>query len=281
MSRALAIAALALAGCHGDVCSSGGSCIDLTVASDGTVAQVDQLELRVYGAASFGPGRTTRLGNPVPFPVTSDIAIPDGRTGSVTVSVVALANGAVVGEGAHGVNILPGARARVTVTVTAKQPRHVFLLAPRNGRLGDRATVDKACGDAAAGAELQGNFVALLGYASIPGSPASYVSLTGGDRQVVRSDGLLVATDATFFQADHVEPIDTGPSGEPATSDCVWTNFTPNGVAPKGGADCAGWMDDMLLRGNYGEPQQSNVNWCNFGDNQTCDALCHVYCLEQ
>lgn len=36
-----------------------------------------------------------------------------------------------------------------------------------------------------------------------------------------------------------------------------------------------------MMRGNYGLVAKADVNWADFGDNKTCDALCHVYCMEQ
>jgi hypothetical protein len=282
MIRRAAMAALGLglallAGCHSDVCN-GGTCIELVVASDGTVPQVDQLNLRMIGAATYGPAKTDVLDKPLALPVTTDFLIPEGRTGTVTVEVDGLLAGAVVGEGAHSIAINPDNRVTLTVTLTSKKPRRIFLLPPHDGRLGGRDVVANTCTIAASKVGLDGMYAGVIGYAGIAG-PAMTLTLNGGDREIVLTNGLLVATDSTFYLPDHLAPINLGPAMDQASQECVWTNFDPSGMAR--GADCAGWTDSMLLRGNYGLTDKSDVNWADFGGNTTCDALCHVYCIEQ
>jgi hypothetical protein len=267
-----------LTSCNGDVCG-GGTCIDLRVdTADPNVTKVDQLELRVLGAATY-TGKTSSLGTPVPLPVTTDISIPDGRTGTVWVAVNGLLNAAVVGEGMHAIAIKPGMRTTLTVHLTSKPQRRVFLLPPRNGQLGGQMATDMACSMAAQTAGLSGKYKALLGYSGVVG-PSGLVMLDDGDREIVLPDNTLVASDGDFLQPNHIHAIDQGPAKERPTSECVWTNFEADGMYRT--ADCSGWTSQAVgQRGNFGEPDKSDVLWANFGGNRTCDALCHVYCIEQ
>jgi hypothetical protein len=257
VKRLFLVGALIIAGCRGDVCG-GGTCIDLRVESgDPGVTKVDQLDLRVLGAATF-TGKTMSLGAPVPLPVTTDISIPSDRSGNVWVAVTGLVAGMAVGEGAHGVVLKQGGRQTLIVKLTSKPARRVFLLSPHDGAIGGQTAADKVCGQEAQAAGLGGSYVALLGYTNVVG-PSMTVTLADGDRQIVLPDNSLVSSDSGFIAADHIAAISEMANKQPSTSDCVWTNFKSDGTAL--GADCSGWNSKQVgQRGNYGEPDHSNVN---------------------
>jgi hypothetical protein len=168
-------------------------------------------------------------------------------------------------------------------------PRRVFLTKETTfGNFGGLAGGNTICAREAMMAGLAGTFVAILG--SSARSPKSYLVLDGGARPIVRPDGQQVATDATFWEASHMKPIDVGPDGVAIgpsgnLSQNAWTGFDYTGATVAGGT-CVDWTSVTL--GYIGDPHgvapASIVGaWANYAAQGNCTSNypCHLYCIEQ
>jgi hypothetical protein len=270
---ALVACALA-AGCGAaDPCDGhAGACLSLRVEDHGGVGALDQLAIRLDGAAMLD-GRTPGTpGGAVTLPIATAIFLPPA-TGAVDVSVVGLRAGAGVGQGAAAAAIRPGAHVTVTVELQAiapgggddlalggdlagggggdlaaadlsgPQPRYVFLLPMHTSALGLQSGLDSECTSAALNGGLPGTqYKAVIAYPT--SNPRDAITL-GAGRSIVLPDGTPIATDATFFTMSHLAGINELANGQLATG-CVFTDFNPNGdrIAAAAG-DCSGWTGDV------------------------------------
>ncbi|HZS35338.1 MAG TPA: hypothetical protein VFF06_00850 [Polyangia bacterium] len=168
-------------------------------------------------------------------------------------------------------------------------PRRVFLTrAATFGNFGGLAGGDALCAKEAADAGLSGRFIALLGASTM--APKNYVVLDGGSRPIVRTDGKPVATDATFWQPTHANPIDvdaTGAQVPPSNtlSENAWTGFDYTGATVTGGT-CVDWTG--VTNGFFGDPYgvappSITGAWAVYAAQGNCTSNypCHLYCIEQ
>jgi hypothetical protein len=167
--------------------------------------------------------------------------------------------------------------------------RRIFLTRGATfGNFGGLAGGNLICAQDAMMAGLTGNFVAILG--SSTKSPNSYLVLDGGSRPIVRLDGQQVATDATFWEANHMNPINVGPDGKPVAasgnlSQNAWTGFNYTGATIANGT-CADWtsVPTGYIGDPYGVAPASIVGaWADYAAQGNCTSNypCHLYCIEQ
>lgn len=159
--------------------------------------------------------------------------------------------------------------------------RLAFLLPPAKGNLGGVFALDARCTTAANVHFHFGVFVAVIAY---PGLNAKDHIKLGAGRDIILVDGTKVATDATFWSAKHLAPINLLVDGSQAAmgdGQCVWTNFKNDGMRATGD-DCVGWSkssgDDV---GNVSDPWAANSDWGRAVSQPGCDSDCYVYCLQQ
>jgi hypothetical protein len=169
-------------------------------------------------------------------------------------------------------------------------PRRIFLTTETTyGTFGGKGGGDTICANEAQMAGLVGTFVAILGIST--SSPKNYLVLDGGDRPIVRLDGKQVATDATFWEASHLAPIDVGPDGKlvpPAVTLATdaWTGFDYTGATVLNGT-CEDWAPNSLngyIGDPYGvAPASITGAWASYAAQGNCFANypCHLYCIEQ
>jgi hypothetical protein len=164
-------------------------------------------------------------------------------------------------------------------------PRRVFLGGPTMGALGGLAGANMVCQMQADANKLGGKFVAILGTST--DGPKDRLVLDGGARKIVRTDGMVVATDDTFWSPDHLNPIVTDAGGHviaPANgiSQNAWTAFNADGTGKLGaGTNCSGWTtvnDDAV----FGDPYETigPGKWAYYAATGCANPL-HLYCIEQ
>ncbi len=309
----LAILCVLLAGCGGaDPCDGhAGACLALRVENGGGVGALDQLSIRLSGAAQLDGRTPSAPGAAVTLPVATAIYLPEA-TGAVDIGVVGLRGGTTVGQGAAVVSIRPSAHVAATVELGASmggggdlaigdgsddlanggstdlahndlaglQPRYIFLLPPHTTNLGAESGLDSECATAAASAGLPAtSYRAVIAYPTM--SPRTTLDLTAG-RDIVLPDGIEVATDSTFFATTHLSPIDELADGTVADG-CVFADFTPDGDRlPATAGDCAGWTGGGSSDVAYvGDSSTAGSNW-NFSSPMSCPGLsCYLYCIQQ
>jgi hypothetical protein len=168
-------------------------------------------------------------------------------------------------------------------------PRRIFLTQNTTfGNFGGLAGGNKKCNDEAAAAGLSGNFVAILGLSTA--SAKSLIVLDGGSRPIARLDGKAVATDDTFWEANHDNPINVGANGQlvPASgnlSQNAWTGFNYAGATIPSGT-CQDWtgVSTGYLGDPYGVAPMTIVGaWADYAAQGNCTANypVHLYCIEQ
>ena len=309
----VALAACALAGgCGGaDPCDGhSGACLSLRVEDRGGVGALDQLAIRLDGAATLD-GRTPGTpGGAVKLPVATAIYLPPA-TGAVDVSVVGLRAGAGVGAGEAMAAIRPGAHVAVVVGLQASgvggredlalgggdlagvgggadlaspdlagpQPRYVFLVGMHTSALGLESSLDDECTNAALAAGLPASpYKVVIAYPT--SNPRDAITL-GAGRSILLPDGTPIATDATFFAMTHLAGINELATGQVANG-CVFTDFNPNGDRINAAAgDCGGWSGDTSGVAYVGDSAASDLNW-NFAGTPSCNGLsCYLYCIQQ
>ncbi len=162
-------------------------------------------------------------------------------------------------------------------------PRRVFLGGPTAGALGGIAAANTVCQMEADAAKLGGTFIAILG--SDTDSPKTRVVLDGGSRKIARTDGMLVATDDTFWSPNHLNPIVTDAGGHPIAANNTlgqnaWTSFNSDG-SNVAGSDCSGWTNPGIP-GLFGDPYETTGpgKWANYAATN-CNTALHLYCIEQ
>lgn len=306
MNRALVLLCL-LSGCGGSELCGGydGTCVGLRVV--GAIERVDELVVRVRGAATLDGSTPRPVGLPMRLPVSTALHLA-GAAGDLDVQLEGRLSGSTVGSGMVRVTVAPGEhverevqlrelassddlavgldRATVadmtvlTVDGATLAPRRVFLLSGHTGILGTADVVDGMCTSEASQAGLTGTYRAIIGYGTA--SAGTRLALTG-DRDIVLPSGVKIATDGTFFTPTHLAPINELASRALGSGSCVWTNFSTSGSTATSSNDCLGWTSgSSTLNGTGGDPNASNASWAEtVGTLYACTNTCHVYCIEQ
>jgi hypothetical protein len=317
----LLVVVLALSGCGAvDPCDGhGGGCLSLRIENGGGVSAVDQLAIRLSGAARLDGSTPSAPRQSVTLPVATAIYLPDSAAGSVDVTVRGLRAGKLVGLGAAVATVAPRTHTTLTVTLAPPAtivadlgelsdglpatdaldalfpvdahdaappppdlllpPRYVFVLPVQSSALPAESVLDTMCTDAASAAQLPSRYRALIAYPNV--NPRDVLVLNQG-RSIILPDSSPVATDASFFSTTHLGPIDET-AGRQKVSGCVFTDFNYNGdriSAAQG--DCNGWTSNMSGSVAYvGDVTRSDGQW-SFASPSSCAALfCHVYCIQQ
>ena len=159
--------------------------------------------------------------------------------------------------------------------------RLAFLLPAGKGNLGGIFGLDARCTTEANIHFHFGIFAAVIAFPGL--SARDHVKLSG-NRDIVLPDGTAVATDATFFSAQHLAAIDQFADGTtPAMGDgaCVWTNTNDDGSRATTD-DCKGWTKSGKgEQGNVSDPFAANADWGDPVNQAGCDTDCFLYCIQQ
>jgi hypothetical protein len=167
-------------------------------------------------------------------------------------------------------------------------PRRVFLAPPTSGGFGGLTGADTLCQNAAKGhAWLDGGtYKAILSDSTQP--PLTRIVFNQPDRNIVRADGKLVATDGTFWSPHHLAPIDQFADGHTASGQevWVWTSFLASGMGNMPGptTTCNNWtVGDGSYGGFVGHDDDMGMSatpWSN-GWGMACSGPASLYCIEQ
>jgi len=165
-------------------------------------------------------------------------------------------------------------------------PRRIFVAGGMNGAMGGVAGANALCNQVAQAHAWSagGKYVALL--ATSTTEPLSSVKLDGGDRKIVRADGSLVSTDATFWSVHHLVTISQHADGS-AASGFVWTGFSYTGhrtFAATPADYCNDWTDGSGATssgaGNIDDTGFSTGPWA-YDVSMAANGPAAIYCLEQ
>jgi len=144
------------------------------------------------------------------------------------------------------------------------------------GSLGTLATSDALCTSLANGAGHAANFAAVLTTTGV--DITTRIPLSGG-KTILRNDGVIVATDATFFTAAHSGALDVDLAGTLLTANLfAWTNVEATGAA--GASDCVGWTDASNANvGVTGSLSAIDATWADVATAK-CNRVAHLVCIE-